>query len=68
MGPHDMGSTETLTGIWRIVYCLNILMEWGTTVFKKWFDESLMGWARMKAGEPPKEEETPKEEALKGKA
>ncbi|KAL8726540.1 MAG: hypothetical protein Q9166_006647 [cf. Caloplaca sp. 2 TL-2023] len=46
IGPHAMGSTLSLVGVWTIVYRLNLLMEWGTTTYKKWFADQVMTWAK----------------------
>lgn len=46
IGPIAMGSTSTLVGVWTIVYRLNVLMEWGTTTYKKWFVDHVVTWAK----------------------
>ncbi|KAL8938557.1 MAG: hypothetical protein Q9216_003825 [Gyalolechia sp. 2 TL-2023] len=46
IGPFTMGSTSDLVGIWTLVYRLNLLMEWGTTTYKRWFDDNIVAWAR----------------------
>lgn len=45
MGPFPMGYTSTLGGVWTIVYRLNVLMEWGTTTYKRWFTDNVVTWA-----------------------
>ncbi|KAL8726660.1 MAG: hypothetical protein Q9166_006582 [cf. Caloplaca sp. 2 TL-2023] len=49
IGPFHMGNTSTLVGVWMIVYRLNLLMKWGTTVYKKWFEDNVMTWATERA-------------------
>ncbi|KAL9595272.1 MAG: hypothetical protein Q9219_006548 [cf. Caloplaca sp. 3 TL-2023] len=51
LGPFDMGDTSSPTGIWAILYRLNVLIKWGTTTYRHWFDNTVMKWARDVAGE-----------------
>ena len=39
-----MGTTFDVNGIWRILYHLHVLIEWGTTDYRKWFDEHVLGY------------------------
>ncbi|KAL9047053.1 MAG: hypothetical protein Q9214_000270 [Letrouitia sp. 1 TL-2023] len=55
MGPFSMGNTANLLGIWQIVYRLNILIKWGTTTYKAWFDNEVLSWAKRLAGLPLEE-------------
>lgn len=50
LGPFPMGTTANLVGAWEIVYRLNILIKWGTTTYRKWFQEQVIGWARDCSG------------------
>ncbi|KAL9639767.1 MAG: hypothetical protein Q9204_000967 [Flavoplaca sp. TL-2023a] len=57
IGPIAMGSTSTLVGIWTIVYRLNVLMEWGTTTYKKWFTDHVVTWAKERIRQVELEDE-----------
>ncbi|KAL8953319.1 MAG: hypothetical protein Q9222_000813 [Ikaeria aurantiellina] len=48
LGPFLMGTTETVVGIWQIIYRLNILVNWGTTTYKQWLRDNVMTWARRR--------------------
>jgi len=51
MGPFQMGSTASLPGSWHIMFKLDILMQWGTNEYKRYFTEDIMAWVeRVKAG------------------
>ncbi|KAL8712370.1 MAG: hypothetical protein Q9225_006955 [Loekoesia sp. 1 TL-2023] len=45
-GPEFFGDTSTTQGIWTIFYRLHILVEWGTTVFARWVQDEIIGWAK----------------------
>ncbi|KAL8699387.1 MAG: hypothetical protein Q9201_006031 [Fulgogasparrea decipioides] len=61
IGPFLMGTTVTLIGVWQIVYRLNLLIEWGTTIYRQWFEDHIMAWAeRLKRGGMTGGEETTK--------
>ncbi|KAL8904761.1 MAG: hypothetical protein Q9207_003055 [Kuettlingeria erythrocarpa] len=49
-GPIPIGNTSTLEGTWQIYYQLMLLVEWGTTVYRKWFEKEVLGWARTRIG------------------
>lgn len=44
LGGYSMGTTFDVNGIWRILYHLHVLIEWGTTDYRKWFDEHVLGY------------------------
>ena len=44
LGGYPMGTTFDLNGIWRILYHLDVLIEWGRTEYKKWFLEHVLGY------------------------
>ncbi len=51
MGPFQMGSTASVPGSWHIMFKLDILMQWGTNEYKRYFTEDNMAWVeRVKAG------------------
>ena len=50
MGPLEMGSTKTVKGTFEIVWKLYILMQWGSTEYKAWFQKHILNWCRHKAG------------------
>ena len=45
-GPYDFGTTATLSGIWTIYYRLHIIMQWGMTEYKPWFQAHVVESAR----------------------
>lgn len=49
-GPIPIGNTSTLEGTWQIYYQLMLLVEWGTTVYRGWFEKEVLGWARTRIG------------------
>ncbi|KAL8910878.1 MAG: hypothetical protein Q9171_003877 [Xanthocarpia ochracea] len=57
IGPIAMGSTSTLVGVWTIVYRLNVLIEWGTTTYKKWFTDHVVTWAKERIRQVELEDE-----------
>ena len=42
VGKLRLGSTETVQGIFQILKCLHILVEWGNTTYRKWFCENVL--------------------------
>lgn len=48
MGPENLGSTATLTGTWDIIFRLHVLMEWGTTEYRTWFETHILGWCKKR--------------------
>jgi len=42
LGPYLMGTTTSITGIWHILYRLNVLVEWGNNEYRKWFEETVL--------------------------
>lgn len=46
VGPVPMGTTGDLNGIYRIVYHLHTLIQWGTHEYKTWFDENVLSWCQ----------------------
>ena len=48
MGPEDLGSTVTLTGIWEIVFRLHVLITWGMTEYKAWFEKYILAWYKKR--------------------
>lgn len=42
LGPYPMGTTSGISGIWRILYYLNVLIEWGRNEYRSWFEEIVM--------------------------
>ena len=42
LGPYPMGTTSVISGIWRILYYLNVLVEWGRNEYRRWFEETVM--------------------------
>ncbi|KAL8941271.1 MAG: hypothetical protein Q9211_001893 [Gyalolechia sp. 1 TL-2023] len=50
LGSFPMGTTATLNGVWMILCRLNVLFNWGTTTYKKWFDDNIMSWAEKTEG------------------
>ncbi|KAL8758686.1 MAG: hypothetical protein Q9184_003855 [Pyrenodesmia sp. 2 TL-2023] len=57
-GPIPIGSTATVEGTWKIYYQLMLLVEWGMTVYRTWFEKEVLGWARARIGKPAIETET----------
>lgn len=49
-GPYPFGTTATLPGIWTIFPRLHIIMEWGTTEYKDWFEDHVVESARRYVG------------------
>ncbi|KAG8526430.1 uncharacterized protein KY384_000023 [Bacidia gigantensis] len=45
-GPFVFGHTRDRDGIWAILYRLQVLVEWGVTDYRTWFDKTILGWAR----------------------
>ena len=39
-----MGSTETLAGTYEIFFRLHQLIVWGTTTYRKWFEDEILTW------------------------
>lgn len=37
-----MGTTSTVSGIRRILYFLNVLIEWGGNDYRRWFEEDVL--------------------------
>ncbi|KAL8840302.1 MAG: hypothetical protein Q9170_001386 [Blastenia crenularia] len=48
LGPFLMGTTETIVGVWQIIYRLNVIVGWGTTTYNQWFQDNVMTWARRR--------------------
>ena len=42
IGPFHMGDTKTIGGIWEIMYKLDVILRWGTTEYKQWFDRVVL--------------------------
>lgn len=52
MGPNHLGDTIDMAGVWKIVYRLHVLIEWGTNEYSQWFENNIVRWARgINAGE-----------------
>ena len=45
-GPYPFGTTDCLNGIWSILYRLHVIMTWGMTRYKDWFEEQVVKPAR----------------------
>ena len=41
-GPHDMGTTQNITGLYKILACLRRLAKWTKEDYLKWFDENIL--------------------------
>ena len=48
MGPEYLGSTASLTGNWKIVFRLHVLIKWGMTDYKAWFEEHILAWYKKR--------------------
>ena len=48
LGPFLMGATDSIEGVWQILYRLDVLVNWGTTTYKAWFEDNIMMWARWR--------------------
>ncbi|KAL9024457.1 MAG: hypothetical protein Q9196_006504 [Gyalolechia fulgens] len=46
LGPQTMGNTIDSLGVWQIIYRLNVLMTWGNSVYRKWFNDHILTWAQ----------------------
>lgn len=46
MGPEHFGSTASATGVWEILYRLDVLIRWGTKEYRQWMNDNIMTWAR----------------------
>ena len=47
VGPKDMGNTESIPGIFKILHCLRGIAVWGTTQYRSWVEEQILskyGW------------------------
>ncbi|KAG8526416.1 uncharacterized protein KY384_000009 [Bacidia gigantensis] len=42
LGPIDLGSTGSRRGIWELAHKMHLLIEWGTTEYKAWFDKNVL--------------------------
>lgn len=58
MGPQRFGSTIDTNSTFEIVYRLNILVQWGTNQYKKWFDGAILDWCRNRIGGGADSEDT----------
>ena len=45
-GPYWFGGTESLNSVWSILYRLHVIMTWGMTDYKAWFEEQVLQSAR----------------------
>ncbi len=50
MGPSRLGSTRDINGTYEILHKLEILTRWGTTTYKAWVQDSILGWFRNRSG------------------
>lgn len=46
MGPEAFGTTAHTTGVWEILYRLDVLIKWGLGDFHDWVERKIMTWAR----------------------
>ena len=47
VGPKDMGNTESIPGIFKILNCLRGIAAWGTSQYRAWVEEQILskyGW------------------------
>lgn len=49
MGPEILGSTAQTTGVWEILYRLDVLIRWGVTDYGA---ENILAWARDLTSSP----------------
>ncbi|KAL9597190.1 MAG: hypothetical protein Q9219_005312 [cf. Caloplaca sp. 3 TL-2023] len=45
MGPVIIGSTETLSQTWQLIRSMYLLVRWGSTKYRKWFEDNILKWA-----------------------
>ncbi|KAG8532420.1 uncharacterized protein KY384_002905 [Bacidia gigantensis] len=45
LGPIDIGSTKNLERGWKLVHSLHILLKWGVTEYRKWYNKEIIGLA-----------------------
>lgn len=42
LGAYPIGTTFDVNGTWRILYHLDVFIEWGRTHYRKWFEENVL--------------------------
>lgn len=45
IGPFEMGNPKNISGTWEIVYKLDVVLRWGITEYKQWFNGIVLGQA-----------------------
>ena len=46
MGPLAFGTTKDVNGTYEIAYKINILAQWGRTVYRAWFEKTVLAWCQ----------------------
>ena len=46
MGLIDLGNTQSVQGVFKILFSLEYLALWGLKIWKPWFNSTVMDWMR----------------------